>query len=316
VAGWIGEKAADHMAAVTAMGRAALSAGAVAKHVLGEDVIKKGMGKLSGRSADQAVQYASHLPLPAPKAKGIPTLLPGNGTTEAVYFSSCITRTLGRDAQNGNENTGQEDLIPLVLRLCHRAGINIRWPKNRDSLCCGLAFASKGHAKAARRCQRRLAKALLDVSCGGKLPILCDASSCLAHMRETLPKTLTLYEPAEFTTRFLAPYLNFKRRKETVMLHVNCSIKTMGLEKVLVRLAEKCADRVIVTNANCCGFAGDRGFLQPQLKHHGLRRIAGQKTTQVVRGFSTNRTCEIGLADESGIPFQSILYLVEECTRL
>jgi D-lactate dehydrogenase len=32
-------------------------------------------------------------------------------------------------------------------------------------------------------------------------------------------------------------------------------------------------------------------------------------------GVSTNRTCEIGLTSESGRPYHSIAYLLEECSR-
>jgi D-lactate dehydrogenase len=46
-----------------------------------------------------------------------------------------------------------------------------------------------------------------------------------------------------------------------------------------------------------------------------LRHLAEQVPADAKRGFSTNRTCEIGLSAATGIPFASILYLVEECTR-
>jgi D-lactate dehydrogenase len=33
------------------------------------------------------------------------------------------------------------------------------------------------------------------------------------------------------------------------------------------------------------------------------------------RGYSTSRTCEIGLSQEGHIPYQSILYLVDRAAR-
>jgi hypothetical protein len=33
------------------------------------------------------------------------------------------------------------------------------------------------------------------------------------------------------------------------------------------------------------------------------------------KGVSTNRTCEIGLTAETGRPYRSIAYLLEECSR-
>jgi D-lactate dehydrogenase len=31
-------------------------------------------------------------------------------------------------------------------------------------------------------------------------------------------------------------------------------------------------------------------------------------------GYSTSRTCEIGLSEQAAFPYQSILYLVERCS--
>lgn len=31
-------------------------------------------------------------------------------------------------------------------------------------------------------------------------------------------------------------------------------------------------------------------------------------------GYSNSRTCEIGLTTNSGIPYESIVYLVDQCT--
>jgi D-lactate dehydrogenase len=46
-----------------------------------------------------------------------------------------------------------------------------------------------------------------------------------------------------------------------------------------------------------------------------LRRLKPQLSPDVRAGYSTSRTCEIGLTSHSGIDYQSILYLVDRCTR-
>jgi D-lactate dehydrogenase len=33
-----------------------------------------------------------------------------------------------------------------------------------------------------------------------------------------------------------------------------------------------------------------------------------------VRGYSSSRTCEIGLSEQAGFPYRSIIYLVDACT--
>ena len=88
----------------------------------------------------------------------------------------------------------------------------------------------------------------------------------------------------------------------------------MGLEEKMVKLAEMCAQKVVKTDTNCCGFAGDRGFSHPELNAHGLRNVKSQTPEIVKNGYSTSRTCEIGLTRHSGISYKSILYLVDKAT--
>src|SRR5690606_25922295 len=126
------------------------------------------------------------------------------------------------------------DLIPLVEKLCDRAGYQVIFAKNTENLCCGLAFASKGYKDAARKCEKRLTEALLEASNGGTLPILSDMSSCFLHMKETQPKHLKLFDPIEFTLTFLGPHLKFNKTSECIIVHPVCSAKNLGLEKHLM----------------------------------------------------------------------------------
>jgi len=89
----------------------------------------------------------------------------------------------------------------------------------------------------------------------------------------------------------------------------------MGLEEQLLKLAEMCARKVVVPDTNCCGFAGDRGFSYPELNRHGLRTLKSQLPDSIRQGYSTSRTCEIGLSYNSGITYKSIVYLVDQVSR-
>ncbi len=302
---------ADHVDMTTAIARAGLALAFGTSRVVGDALIQKCADKLRNFPRADSKRWLSHLPRPTktlsfndrPSVKG--------NSREVVYFPSCIDRMMGADPKI----PGQEDLILVIQKLCDRAGYRVRFPKDAANLCCGLAFASKGYKDAAQKCERKLTDALLEVSNGGELPILSDMSSCLLHMKETQPKTLKLYEPIEFTMTFLVPRLKFGKLAETIVVHPVCSAKNMGLDNMLMELAGMCAEKVGSTRTNCCGFAGDKGFTHPELNRHGLRHLVEQLPAGAKRGFSTNRTCEIGLSEEGGIPFMSIFYLVEECTR-
>ena len=64
------------------------------------------------------------------------------------------------------------------------------------------------------------------------------------------------------------------------------------------------------------GFAGDRGFTYPELNSYALRKLRPQiEASGITIGYSNSRTCEIGLTTNSGIPYVSIAYLVDQCTK-
>jgi D-lactate dehydrogenase len=71
---------------------------------------------------------------------------------------------------------------------------------------------------------------------------------------------------------------------------------------------------VVPDLVGCCGFAGDRGFNHPELNASALQHLR-PAVTECVCGYSTSRTCEIGLSAHSGIHYKSILYLVDRCTQ-
>ena len=234
-----------------------------------------------------------------------------NGRSRVVYFPSCITRAMGPS----RDYAEAKQLTETTARLIQKAGYDIVYPENMNNLCCGMAFASKGFKEAGDTKAAELGGKLLAASENGALPILCDQSSCLYRMKSTLDSRLKLYDPIEFTLQFLAGRLTFSALKKTISIHPLCTVKKMGLDEQMKKLARMCAENVIVPENNCCGFAGDRGFNYPELNAHGLRNLKAQIPEGCTEGFSTSRTCEIGLTSHSGISYKSILYLVDECTE-
>ncbi len=304
---------AGHMAMVTALGRRGLAFVHATHRLAGTTLLgatARTLRRLSG----------GRLPLwtPAMPANSRPLFLPTPPSHEAtatmrprvVYFPACITRTMGLAAGDGETS----DLPQLTLALLEKAGFEVIYPENINALCCGMAFASKGYKEAGDAKAAELEAALWAASAGGQYPVLADMSPCLYRMKETLNPQLHLYEPIAFTLEHLAPRLEFHPLAGTVMVHAVCSAKKMGLEGPLLQLARRCAAEVIATDCNCCGFAGDRGFTFPELNAHGLRHVRSQVPDGCREGFSTSRTCEIGLTTHSGIPFKSILYLVDRVT--
>jgi len=141
-------------------------------------------------------------------------------------------------------------------------------------------------------------------------------SPCLQRMKETLSPDLKLYEPVEFILTYLTSRLKFTKLNRTVTIHSTCSNTKMGLAGDLVRLAQMCCTEVVVPDEiGCCGWAGDRGFTIPELNASALKPLKDQIPENSRQGYSTSRTCEIGLSLHSGISYKSIVYLVDEATE-
>ncbi len=124
-----------------------------------------------------------------------------------------------------------------------------------------------------------------------------------------------MYEPVEFTLRFLADRLDFRRKYGRIAVHATCSTRAMGLADDMARAAGLCAREVVLPkDIYCCGFAGDKGFTHPELNAAALAGLAAQ-VEGCEAGFSTSRTCEIGLTMHGRIPYRSILFLFDECSE-
>jgi D-lactate dehydrogenase len=226
---------------------------------------------------------------------------------KVVYFPSCINRAMGVSRDHNHEKQLSEKMVQLI----NKGGFEVIYPENMDNLCCGMAFSSKGYALAGEKKSKELEAELLKASNNGEYPVLCDMSPCLFTMKENMKSGLTLYEPVEFILKFIVPNLTIVPVDETITVFPVCSMKKMGLEGRLAELARLCAREVIVADTNCCGFAGDRGFSYPELNKHGLRDLKVQLPESVKNGYSTSRTCEIGLSLHTGVSHKSIVYLVD-----
>lgn len=231
---------------------------------------------------------------------------------KVVYFPSCINQTMGLARKSPEEMA----LVDKMVSLLQKGGFEVIFPDNMDKLCCGTIWESKGMMDIADRKSKELEEALWKASEEGRYPVLCDQSPCLHRMRETIKK-MKLYEPAEFIYTFLRDRLIFTPTDEPVAIHITCSMRRMGLADTIINLAKLCSKHVFFPEEiGCCGFAGDRGFTHPEVNAYALRKLRPQLEEKgIQRGYSNSRTCEIGLTTNSGVPYVSIAYLVDRCTR-
>ncbi len=236
---------------------------------------------------------------------------PHSTLNKVVYFPSCINQTMGQSRHGGKKH----DLVDEIIQLMAKAGYEVIFPEGMERMCCGQIWESKGMLDIADRKSAELEAALWKASEEGKYPVLCAQSPCLHRMKKVMHK-MKLYEPAEFIMKFLVPRLDFHPIDRHIALHLTCSTREMGVDKDMIALAKMCSTNVFLPEGvGCCGFAGDRGFTFPELNRYGLRKLRPQiEANQIEVGYSNSRTCEIGLETNTGIPYMSIVYLVNECT--
>jgi len=255
-----------------------------------------------------------------PARLGILSKCPDSQTSEAVtgmptvckvvYFPSCINQMMGLPKHH---HAVDKPLVEEMVSLLGKAGYEVIFPENMSSLCCGTIWESKGMPEIADRKTAELEEALWQASEQGRYPVLCDQSPCLLRMKHKIKK-MRLYEPAEFILGFLADRLDFHQTDTPVAIHLTCSMRLMHKTGKMLELARMCSTDVVVPEGvGCCGFAGDKGMTHPELNKYALRKLKDQ-VKGIPFGYSNSRTCEIGLATNSGIPYVSIAYLVNRCT--
>jgi D-lactate dehydrogenase len=307
-----------HFAALEPALRLGLRSGHLVQRLFGAGAMA-GVTRLLRAAARQATpQWSAEMPLAARR-------LPPTSAedAQAVYFPACISRVLG--ALPGEPAT--PSLPEVLVTLAARAGVPLHIPRETEGVCCGVPFSSKGYAQAHRTAVNQAIERFWTWSREGRLPVVMDTSPCAHGLKEARPyltpenqvrfDRLRILDPVEFAHDCLLPKLTVRRRTGSVALHPVCSLTKMGLTPKLEAIAAACAEAVLVPrDAGCCGFAGDRGFLFPELTASATRLEASEVATAHCDGhYSSSRTCEIGVTRATGQLYRSFLFLLEAATR-
>ena len=247
----------------------------------------------------------------AVKLKSFKSTIVKNNRPKVVYFPSCINQSMGP----AKDDIDQKPLMQVTTEVLERAGYEVVFLDKMNTLCCGMPWESKGFIDVANQKSSELEDALLKISENGKYPILFDTSPCLYRMKKVTESDIKIYEPVEFIHDFLLDKLSINKIDKKVAFHVTCSSTKMDLQAKFEKIAAECVkEAVFPKDVGCCGFAGDKGFSQPKLNTWGLRNLKYQ-VNDCESGYSNSRTCEIGLSNNSGIDYKSVMYLVNDASR-
>jgi D-lactate dehydrogenase len=174
----------------------------------------------------------------------------------------------------------------------------------------------------------RTAESLWRWSGGGRLPIICDASSCSLGLTNEIVEylrpenrerhaKLTIFDSVAWAHDWLLPKLDIRRRVAAAVVHPSCSISHLKLASKLHALASAMADEAVTpAAAGCCAFAGDRGFLHTELTRSATAEEADEAHRREFDAYlGSNRTCEIGINLATGRDYESFVYKLEELTQ-
>ncbi|CAM4381403.1 FAD-binding and (Fe-S)-binding domain-containing protein [Vibrio vulnificus] len=302
---------ADHFSTTTAIARNGLRANQLASKVIGAPTVGKLTNGLRSLTKGSTPIWYPEYPTANQHSLGSSAFPITATEKKVVYMPSCASRNMGQQA----DAPDQRPLTEVTLSLIKKAGYEVIIPAQLSNQCCGMPYDSKGMNELATNKARQLEEVLWQASREGTYPVLMDTSPCAKRSIEQFSQPMEVLEPTGFVSKYLLPHLDITPLNETVMLHVTCSSRRMGLENAMITLANACASRVIVPeHIQCCGWAGDKGFTTPELNAAAVHPLKAQVPSDCQRGFSNSRTCEIGLSHHSGIPYQSILYLVDDAS--
>jgi D-lactate dehydrogenase len=256
--------------------------------------------------------------IPAWPSDGMPPPAPALPSTSregaaAVYMPACINRIFGNPRGSGEHPSLPEALV----ELSRRAGLPVWIPDDVVGNCCAVPWSSKGYESGKEHMAAKMRGSLSRWTDGGKLPLVIDASSCAHGLIQDVGAEVEVLDSIAWAHDHLLPKLEVKRRVGSVAVHPTCSAGHMHLATKLEAVASALADEVVVpVGTTCCGMAGDRGLLHPELPQSALRDVkASLDGRHLDACVSSNRTCELGLQQVTGRPYASFVFLLEELTR-
>lgn len=239
--------------------------------------------------------------------------LPGGGKSrlalnsdnpDLVYFPSCI-----------NSLYGESDIQRAFLNLCEKVGLKVLIPTGIQDLCCGTPWASKGLTQGYEVMALKTKQEIMRQVTKENLVVVSDATSCTHGLTQIFGETqIPIVDVLQFVNEKILPLVKIKTKLSSLVIHPTCSGVELGINKHMTALAEAISEEVIVPlDWTCCGFAGDRGLLHPELTQAATSTQAQELSShKYVAYASSNRPCQIGLSIATGQNYVHLVELVDQ----
>ena len=145
-ADWLG----NHFATTLQGARFTLHVANGARMLLGAPRLARLSATLTKASKGRVPQWTNAMPQPERAIRFTPPI--NDARPRVVYLAACVSRVMGPAAGDSE----QMSLLDKTRGLLEKAGYQVVFPDNLDSLCCGQPFASKGYAEQAEHKRQEL----------------------------------------------------------------------------------------------------------------------------------------------------------------
>ena len=342
---FVATQSAKHFSTTLSLAKGGLRIANFSSHMLGKNTLS---------NLSKKIKFLPYIPRSLPRANAYRLESKDSNAQSQVaiiYFSTCINRSFAPQSSLKDTRALQE----VFESLCEKANVSVVYPQNLSNLCCGKAY--KDYPQSAEFKHKEVYKALessvkeLQSKGVKQIHIVCDHSACSYELKsglKELDSNLTILDMPEFIESTLLPRLHITPLDEDIALYAMCATRKGKWDKSLESIAKTCTSGEVIVHSKtqCCGFAGNKGFICSELNASALRELSEfyadkqrgdlacglesqiesekvdssvESTTQnntqrhkkLRLGFSSSSTCEIGLNDKTNIIWQNLLYLVD-----
>ena len=282
------------------------------------------LGKNTLSNLSKKLKFLPYIPHSLPRANAYKLESKDSNAQSQVaiiYFSTCINRSFAPQSSLKDTRALQE----VFESLCKKANVSVVYPQNLSNLCCGKAYKDYPQSAEAKRKEvyKALESSVKELQSKGvkQIHIVCDHSACSYELKnglKELDSTLTILDMPECIESTLLPRLHITPLDEDIALYAMCATKKGKWDKSLESIAKTCTsgEVIIHSKTQCCGFAGNKGFICSELNASALRELSEfYKAKKLRLGFSSSSTCEIGLNDKTNIIWQNLIYLVDRVSK-
>ena len=216
-----------------------------------------------------------------PRRPPSPRLATGNGKARGSSTSRAASTASWAPTQA--HRPPPRAMLDVARMGRHR---RVVYPDGLSGLCCGMPFASKAFPDAAHVAASRTAEALWAASREGRDPVVTDASPCAGYLQQDAQRILAesgralrILDFTAFWAREVLPAVGAvpeaagNRRAPS---HLHAREDGRPARPPARGAGPPRARWSFPKSAECCGFAGDRGFLVPELTRAPRPREAAE----------------------------------------